>query len=147
MSQHSQEPSLICTGSDSDGGSRSRILVGHARRRRRTPQGRCPRLRSVPVETGEKHSDLSRGRVSQNSVPCPGPCWRPKPPGRLAQCSIMMPPTAAQADHSGPEEGPCIDSLRLLVALPRNGWSESSEYALPPSERSTGCEAWDLGQP
>ncbi len=47
------------TGSDSGGGSRSRIHVGRARRRSRLRQGWCPRLTSTAVEAGEKPSDRS----------------------------------------------------------------------------------------
>ena len=95
---HFQEPSPACTGSDSDGGSRSRIHVGRARRRSRPPQGWCPRLTPVAVETGEKPSGRPRGRVSWASVPCNGACWRSEGPDRTNLCS-MMTPTTAQADH------------------------------------------------
>ncbi len=47
-----------------DGGSRSRFHLGRARRRYRWPQGWCPRLPPAAVESGEKPSDRSRGRVS-----------------------------------------------------------------------------------
>ena len=84
--------------SDSGRGGRSRIHVGRARRRSRRPQGWCPRLPPRTIETGEKPSDRSRGRVSWTSVPCPGACWRPDAPDRTNLCS-MMTPTTAQADH------------------------------------------------
>ncbi len=65
---HFQEPSPACTGSDSDGGSRSRTHLGRARRRSRPPQRWRPRLPPEAVETGEKPS--GRPRVTGVNYSC-----------------------------------------------------------------------------
>ena len=95
---HFQEPSGVCTGSDSESGSRSRIHVGRARGRSRPPQGWGPRLTPGAVETGEKPSGRPRGRVSWASVPGSETCWRSEAQDHSNPCSNMA-PTTAQADH------------------------------------------------
>lgn len=93
-----QEPSPSGTGSDAGNGSggRRRFHVRRARRRSRPGQGWRPRLRSAAVETGEKRFGLPRLRISW---PSDRACERPEVPDRAIRCSIIMTPTAAQADH------------------------------------------------
>ena len=92
-------PPRIADGasSGSDSRSRSRTHVGRARERSRRSQGWCPRLRSVPVETGEKPSGLV-GASRGSACPAAWACWRPESSDRSDPCN-MMTPTTAQADH------------------------------------------------